>query len=57
MIPLIQEEVVNAQAWLTQDEFVDAFAFGNSLPGPIATKIAGYVGYQVAGVGGAQQRG
>jgi len=53
MIPLIQEEVVDAQAWLTQDEFVDAFAFGNSLPGPIATKIAGYVGYQVAGVGGA----
>ena len=52
MIPLIQEEVVDAQAWLTQDEFVDAFAFGNSLPGPIATKIAGYVGYQVAGVGG-----
>lgn len=53
MIPLIQEEVVEAQQWLTQEEFVDAFAFGNSLPGPIATKMAGYVGYQVAGVWGA----
>src|SRR5690606_18144672 len=28
-------------------------AFGNSLPGPIATKMAAYVGYKVAGVSGA----
>ena len=53
MIPLIQEEVVEIQEWLTREEFLDAFAFGNTLPGPIATKLAGYVGYQVAGVGGA----
>ncbi len=53
MIPLIQEEVVEVQGWLTREEFLDAFAFGNTLPGPIATKMAGYVGYQVAGVGGA----
>ena len=53
MIPLIQEEVVDAQKWLSQEEFLDAFAFGNSLPGPIATKMAGYVGYQVAGTSGA----
>jgi chromate transporter len=49
MIPLIQEEVVVLQGWLTQDEFLDAFAFGNTLPGPIATKMAGFVGYKVAG--------
>lgn len=53
MIPLIQEEVVEVQSWLTREEFLDAFAFGNTLPGPIATKLAGYVGYKVAGVGGA----
>lgn len=53
MIPLIQEEVVEVQTWLTREEFLDAFAFGNTLPGPIATKLAGYVGYKVAGVGGA----
>lgn len=53
MIPLIQEEVVEVREWLTREEFLDAFAFGNSLPGPIATKLAGYVGYKVAGVGGA----
>ena len=53
MIPLIQNEVVDAQGWMTREEFLDAFAFGNTLPGPIATKLAGYVGYKVAGWGGA----
>ncbi|MEZ4607319.1 MAG: chromate transporter [Deinococcales bacterium] len=53
IIPLIQEEVVGAKAWLSKEEFLDAFAFGNALPGPIATKMAGYVGYKVAGVAGA----
>jgi chromate transporter len=53
MIPLIQVEVVDLHGWLGRAEFLDAFAFGNALPGPIATKLAGYVGYQVAGWPGA----
>lgn len=53
MIPLIQLEVVNRRGWLDAATFTDALAFGNALPGPIATKLAGYVGYQVAGVAGA----
>jgi chromate transporter len=53
MIPLIQVEVVDIRGWLSHEEFLDAFAFGNALPGPIATKLAGYVGFQVAGVAGA----
>jgi chromate transporter len=53
MIPLIQVEVVELRGWLTREAFLDAFAFGNALPGPIATKLAGYVGYRVAGAAGA----
>jgi chromate transporter len=53
MIPLVRVEVVEIHGWLTRAEFLDAFAFGNALPGPIATKLAGYVGFQVAGVLGA----
>ena len=53
MIPMIQVEVVELRGWLTPAEFLDAFAFGNALPGPIATKLAGFVGFQVAGWGGA----
>jgi len=53
MIPLIRAEVVEVRGWLTPEAFLDAFAFGNALPGPIATKLAMYVGHQVAGWPGA----
>ncbi len=49
VIPLIKIEVVERYDWLTNAQFTDALAVGNALPGPIATKLAGYVGYQVAG--------
>ncbi|MCG8481956.1 MAG: chromate transporter [Clostridia bacterium] len=48
-IPLIQEEVVEHYGWLTVQEFADALALGNSLPGPIATKMAALIGYRTAG--------
>jgi chromate transporter len=48
-IPLIQNEVVNHYNWMTNAEFVNVLAIGNALPGPIATKIATYVGYMEAG--------
>jgi len=50
MIPLLQEEVVDVNRWLSTEEFVDALAMGYSLPGPIALKMATYVGYKLAGV-------
>ncbi|USG66390.1 chromate transporter [Brevibacillus ruminantium] len=52
-IPLIQNEVVDHYGWLTMKEFGEILAVANALPSPIATKLAGYVGYQVAGVPGA----
>lgn len=52
-IPLIEAEAVNNYQWMTQEEFADALAIGNTLPGPIATKMAGFVGYHVAGWPGA----
>ncbi|MCZ8511991.1 chromate transporter [Paenibacillus filicis] len=51
-IPLIQEEVVNQYGWLTNAQFADVLAVSNALPGPIATKIAAFVGYQQAGWAG-----
>ncbi len=53
MIPILQTEVVEVHQWLTKEEFLDAYALGNALPGPIATKLSGYVGYKVAGWPGA----
>ncbi|GGI11436.1 putative transporter YwrA [Gottfriedia solisilvae] len=49
-IPLIKNDVVNRHHWLTSQDFQEAFAMGNSLPGPIATKMAGYIGYKVGGL-------
>ncbi len=51
-IPLVHQEVVKKYEWMTDDEFGDTLALANTLPGPIATKMAGYVGYRVAGVWG-----
>ncbi|UQD53383.1 chromate transporter [Bacillus methanolicus] len=52
-IPLIKNEVVDRYGWLSVHEFSKVMALGNSLPGPIATKLAGYIGYEQAGVLGA----
>ncbi len=51
MIPLMQQEVVRG-GWLTDAEFLDALALGNSLPGPIAVKMAVFVGWKTEGVVG-----
>lgn len=48
-IPLMYEEIVSHYGWLNNAEFSKMLALGNSLPGPIATKIAAYVGYDVLG--------
>jgi chromate transporter len=48
-IPLMYEEIVPHYGWLTDEEFSNMLALGNALPGPIATKIAAYVGYDVYG--------
>jgi chromate transporter len=39
--------------WITADEFADAVAIGNAIPGPIAPQVSAYVGYKLAGVPGA----
>ena len=49
-IPLVHKEVVDKYKWMNDDEFSDVLALGNTLPGPIATKMAGYIGYRVAGI-------
>jgi chromate transporter len=39
--------------WITPEEFADAVALGNAIPGPIAPQVSAYVGYKLAGVPGA----
>ena len=51
-IPLLQHTSVDGHAWLTQREFVDAVAMSQMMPGPVVV-LATFIGYKVAGVGGA----
>jgi chromate transporter len=51
-LALMQREVLSA-GWVTAEEFADAVAVSNALPGPIAPQVSAYVGYKIAGVPGA----
>ena len=51
-IPLLQQECVSA-GWITDERFLEARAASNALPGPITTKLALWIGYEVAGPVGA----
>jgi chromate transporter len=52
-IPLLEHEVVDRYGWFTTGEYSEMVALGNGLPGPIATKLAGYIGYEQGGMIGA----
>lgn len=51
-LALMQRETT-AAGWVTSDEFADAVAVGNALPGPIAPQVSAFVGYKLAGIAGA----
>lgn len=48
-IPLLYREVVINFRWMNEKEFSDVLALSNTLPGPLNTKLSGYIGYRVAG--------
>ncbi|WP_396265618.1 chromate transporter [Halobacillus shinanisalinarum] len=52
-IPLVENEVVGRYGWMNVQQFSEVLALANSLPGPIATKLAGYIGYEQGGILGA----
>ena len=49
-IPFVHREAVERYKWMNNEEFVEIVAIGNTLPGPINTKMAGYIGYRVGGI-------
>jgi chromate transporter len=50
MLPLIQEEVITLNKWITLTEFIDILAIAEMTPGPIAINSATFLGYKVAGI-------
>ena len=51
-IPFVYREAVERYKWMNDEEFAEVVAIGNTLPGPINTKLAGYIGYKVGGISG-----
>jgi len=49
VIPLIRHEAVRRCRWMSDEEFAEILALANILPGPIATKMAAYLGYRIRG--------
>ena len=52
-LPLIQQQCVNGNHWLTMTEFSDLLTISQITPGPIAINAATFVGMKVAGIPGA----
>lgn len=52
-VPLFRYEAVTRYRWLEDSEFAEVLALANALPGPIATKLAAYLGHRLKGGMGA----
>lgn len=52
IIPFVQQEVVERLHWMHVEVFLDGISLSQITPGPIVN-VSAFVGYQVAGVGGA----
>ena len=52
-LPLIQEQCVEINHWLSMSEFSDLLTISQITPGPIAINSASFVGMKVAGIPGA----
>lgn len=53
MVPLIEREVIDNRGWVAREDFLDLLTIAQSAPGPIALNTAVFVGYRIAGLGGA----
>jgi chromate transporter len=53
MIPVIERELVDNKHWLTPNEFYDAVAIAQAVPGIIALHMGIYLGYKLGKIPGA----
>ncbi len=50
---LIQDKVVRVNQWISDQEFIESVALGQSLPGPIGTNAIAHIGFRLQGITGA----
>lgn len=52
MVPLLEREVVDNNAWLNREEFMDILAISQATPGLFAINMASHIGNKLRGVWG-----
>ena len=45
MLPILRREIVEKEHWVSEEEIMDFYAIGQSLPGIIAINVGGCIGY------------
>ena len=45
MLPILRREIVQKEKWLEDEEIMDFYAIGQSMPGIIAVNVGGFIGY------------
>ena len=50
MLPLLQNELIKEKKWFAEEEFLDAVAVCQGMPGVVAINMATYVGNRRKGV-------
>ena len=53
MIPMIEEDVVRRNKWVSKDEFIDLLAIAQTCPGVFAINISTFIGYKIKKTPGA----
>ncbi len=53
IIPLIQEQVVEKNGWISRKMFTDIITISQMTPGPLAVNTSTFVGIQIGGILGA----
>jgi chromate transporter len=53
MFPMLKREVVDGKGWISNEEMIDYYALGQSIPGIIAMNTSTLIGYRKRGIPGA----
>jgi chromate transporter len=53
MFPVLKREVVDSKGWISDEEMIDYYALGQSIPGIISMNTSTLIGYRKRGIPGA----
>ena len=53
MFPMLKSEVVDSKGWISDEEMIDYYALGQSIPGIISMNTSTLIGYRKRGIPGA----